>query len=347
MNNRKTFRQPCPRVLVPVLAVSVAMGGCSSVETTVANVDAVVADTVGSIETFVRETFATSEESAPARTGETAFKDAVRLRESGAVDEAVVRLNEAAGLGHAVAAYELGMLYLRGREVPKDLAASARWLNRAADLGEPRAQYLVGANLLAGNGVEKDPARGVVFLARAGEQGHVRAQHLLGQAYAWGVGVPVNPAWAARWHGRAARAGHTEAQYAYGEMHANGAGVPQARTEAYRWLKIAALNNHEPASKLAQTIAASLPRDVVVRLDTEAAAFRPVREAGYSDPPTVEFVQYTLSNAGFETGPVDGRLGARTRSGILSFQRASGLPANGKISVALLDRLVEQSNGSR
>jgi len=346
MNQWMSTRRRYLRVFVSVFFAGVVTGGCSNIETTVASVDEAVANTVGRVETFVRQKFAADEKSGP-QAGRQAYEDAVRLRRSGDTREAVVRLKDAAGFGHPVAAYELGMLYLQGREVPKDLAASARWINRAADLGEPRAQYLVGANLLAGNGVERDPARGVVFLARAGEQGHVRAQYLLGQAYARGVGVPVNPAWAARWYGRAARAGHTEAQYAYAEMHANGAGVPRDRTDAYRWLKIAAINDHDPASKLAQSVAASLPRDVVVRLDTEAAGFKPVREVGVSDPPTVEFVQYTLSNAGFDPGPVDGRLGTRTRSGILSFQHASGLPADGKISVALLDRLVEQSNGSR
>lgn len=339
-----THRPSRPRVFAPVLCAGLIMSGCASVETTVATVDAAVADTVGKVEKFVSEKFAEGEESG-SRDGEEAYREAVRLRRSGAADEAVVRLKQAAELGHPEAAYELGMLYLQGRDVPEDLEASARWLNRAADLGEPRAQYLVGANLLAGNGVERDPARGVSFLARAGEQGHVRAQYLLGQSYAHGVGVPTNPAWAARWYGRAARAGHADAQYYYGEMYANGAGVPADRIEAYRWLKIAAGNNHDAASKLAKSVAAALPPDVVARVDAEAAGFRPIRESTYSDPPTVAFVQYVLGEEGFKTGPVDGRLGPRTRSGIRDFQQANGMPVNGRISVALLDTLVRKTNG--
>lgn len=347
MNSNRLVKQHCLKTFAPVIVLCAATAGCSSVETTVSDIDAAVAETVGRIETFVGETFAAREEPASERAAEKAYEDAIRLRRSGAADEAVVRLKEAARLGHAGAAYELGMLYLQGKDVSKNLAESARWLNRAADLGEPRAQFLVGANLLAGNGVKRDPARGVAFLAKAGEQGHVRAQYLLGQAYAQGVGVPVNPAWAARWYGRAARAGHTEAQYAYAEMHASGAGVPRDKVEAYRWLKLAANHHYEPAIKRVATIAAGLPADVVARVDAEVERFRPTRERGYSDPPTVEFVQYSLTNAGFEAGPVDGLLGTRTRSGIRSFQRASGLPANGEITVALLDRLVQQSNGPR
>ena len=50
-------------------------------------------------------------------------------------------------------------------------------------------------------------------------------------------------------------------------------------------------------------------------------------------------VQKALKIAGFDPGPIDGRLGARTRSAVRDFQNANGLEADGKVGPRTWNKL--------
>ncbi|MDP5359197.1 MAG: peptidoglycan-binding protein, partial [Paracoccaceae bacterium] len=50
-------------------------------------------------------------------------------------------------------------------------------------------------------------------------------------------------------------------------------------------------------------------------------------------------LQQRLTNAGFSTGGVDGRIGPNTRAAIRAYQRSVGLPPDGHPSYMLLQRL--------
>lgn len=50
-------------------------------------------------------------------------------------------------------------------------------------------------------------------------------------------------------------------------------------------------------------------------------------------------VQQKLSDLGYYSGPVDGRMGPLTARGIRSFQQANGMPVDGMPSPELLDRM--------
>lgn len=52
-------------------------------------------------------------------------------------------------------------------------------------------------------------------------------------------------------------------------------------------------------------------------------------------------LQLRLRDAGFDPGPLDGRLGLRTRAALIAFQRANGLAPDGVLGVGTLARLVE------
>lgn len=47
--------------------------------------------------------------------------------------------------------------------------------------------------------------------------------------------------------------------------------------------------------------------------------------------PKAKQIQVALKNAGYEPGPIDGRMGKQTRDAIKAFQTAHNLPADGKI----------------
>ncbi|MDH3314419.1 MAG: SEL1-like repeat protein [Gammaproteobacteria bacterium] len=321
----------------PVLGLALVISGCSSMQPKFDSA-------VDGIKSFFKGDGASQQPAKPSSKAEIAYDQAHQMRAAGKNDEYTRRLEDAANLGHPGAAYELGIAYTQGRVVPKDLNTGARWINRSADLGDQRAQYLIGANFMTGDGADKNPERGVAFLARAGEQGHVQAQYLLGVAYADGNGVSKNPAWAARWYGRAARGGNVDAQYAYGVMYGSGMGIPENDRKAYYWLTLAASGGHAKAGEVAMQIAKRLSNEEISQVEADAKRFVPRSYASLTDPATVMFVQYALRNIGYDAGPVDGMPGKQTKAGIRAYEEARNLPVNGKISVSVLDGLIQSTS---
>ncbi len=57
------------------------------------------------------------------------------------------------------------------------------------------------------------------------------------------------------------------------------------------------------------------------------------------DPATVRAIQAELQRGGYNVGPVDGRLGPRTRAAIREYERQNGLPIDGSPSRFLLDHM--------
>ena len=276
------------------------------------------------------------------RRGKEAYARALGARAAGDPVAAAEYLREAADLGHGQAAYELGLAYIEGSGVPKDLDLSARWINRAADLGDPGAEFLVGSAFYGGIGVDQDVARGLSFLERAADKGHPKAQFLLGQAYVDGIGVTKNPAWAARWYGKAARGGHSQAQYALGVMYASGLGVPKSSRRAYRWFSIAAAGGYGKAVELRDAMAGRLSSAALATADGKVVGFSAKESIGYADAPTVIYVQARLGALGYDAGPVDGIAGARTHGAIEAFQSSQGLTIDGELSRLLVEELFER-----
>ncbi len=109
----------------------------------------------------------------------------------------------------------------------------------------------------------------------------------------------------------------------------------------------------KPAERIAQLESESKAKDQeIVRLQTELSAMRDrssVVEDAYAYEPvtnvktapstaalrvpgvTVQQLQRALKAAGYEPGPIDGRLGRRTKDAVRSFQRAEGLKVDGVV----------------
>jgi localization factor PodJL len=324
-------------LVVPCFASCVLIAGCAELGETWQK-------TGNEIEAFFESTSpgATPEEQNRARS---AYERALGEQAAGDDEARAEHLREAAELGHPQAAYELGLAYMEGRGVAKDLELSATWINRAADLGDPGAEFLVGSSFYAGVGVDQDIPRGLMFLERAAEQGHPRAQFLLGQAYVDGIGVDANPEWAARWYGKAARGGHPQAQYAFGVMFESGLGLPKSSRRAYQWFDLAANNNYEKASVLRDALAEKLSPEELAAAKTMVARFSAKPSTGYTDAPTVMYVQSRLRSLGFDAGPLDGIAGAKTRAAIRAFQKSERLNVDGTLSRTLVEDLFARDPG--
>jgi TPR repeat protein len=87
-----------------------------------------------------------------------------------------------------------------------------QWFRKAAEQGHAMAQFNLGVMYANGEGVPKDDAEAVKWFRKAAEQGDAKAQFNLGVMYAEGRGVPRNDVAAYAWMNLAAAGGHKEAK---------------------------------------------------------------------------------------------------------------------------------------
>ena len=66
---------------------------------------------------------------------------------------------------------------------------------------------------------------------------------------------------------------------------------------------------------------------------------RPAATAASAGGMTMREVQLALQRAGFDPGPIDGKMGRRTRAALRAFQQAQGLSADGRIGPQTIARL--------
>ena len=166
--------------------------------------------------------------------------------------------------GHALAQYNLGMLYADGRGVVQNRARAISWLHKAAEQNIAQAQFnLAGFHLSGG---EPDYAETRFWLARAAESGLDRAQHTLAKLHENGLGTPVDHIIAYRYYSLAAQQGHLPAMYNLGKVFRDGRGVDADESESLKWFRSAAEGGYAKAqAKLGQRYAAGrgVPQDDV------------------------------------------------------------------------------------
>ena len=88
--------------------------------------------------------------------------------------------------------------------------------------------------------------------------------------------------------------------------------------------------------RLSVSCAAAAPTS---RLADAATSPRPFQTPEKPKKATVKQVQLTLAKAGYEPGPVDGRMGPKTRGALQRFQQDKGLAVTGDIDWETLQLL--------
>lgn len=101
--------------------------------------------------------------------------------------------------GDARAEFALGVMYHKGKGVPKDYAKAMEWYSKAAEKGHPVAQNNLGIMFRRGEGVQKDPREAFTWIWMAAMQGNARAQFNLSDMYMHGEGVAKDPVQAYAW----------------------------------------------------------------------------------------------------------------------------------------------------
>lgn len=148
---------------------------------------------------------------------------------------------QAANAGHRRAELDLGILYLRGQGVKRDLVQARAWLEKAAAKDDPYALYALGRAMEDSEGqVLADPARAADLYRRAAEKGYPLAALRYGLALSDGDGVKRDPVGAQRWLLSAQDSGVPEAALALGDMTARAATDEKTVQSAVAWYAIAA-----------------------------------------------------------------------------------------------------------
>ncbi|HTV79563.1 MAG TPA: tetratricopeptide repeat protein [Steroidobacteraceae bacterium] len=114
---------------------------------------------------------------------------------------------KAADQQFGLASYNLAILYLQGRGVPKDEQQFFGWLQKSAQQGFALAQLALAREYLSGRHAPKDPEQALVWFRKAAEQGDGQAEFALGVMYEEGEGVPRDLAQASAWYQKAAAQG--------------------------------------------------------------------------------------------------------------------------------------------
>jgi TPR repeat protein len=116
-------------------------------------------------------------------------------------------------LGDIEAAFALGVLHARGATgIERNYTEAAKLFEIAAAKEHALANYNLGLLFLRGQGRPENPHRAFAHIRYAAWRGVVPAQYDLGTLFATGTGVEANAFEAARWIEKAADAGHAEAQ---------------------------------------------------------------------------------------------------------------------------------------
>ena len=144
----------------------------------------------------------------------------------------------AAPIDEAIAADERG-----------DYATALRITRALAEKGEAWAQRNLGVIYERGRGVPKDYAEALKWFRLAAAQGDAGAQRNLGVMYEKGEGVVLYYAEAVKWYRLAAAQGDAGAQLYLGNMYDKGQGVVQDYARAHMWFSLAAVSGDAGAAK--------------------------------------------------------------------------------------------------
>lgn len=276
-------------------------------------------------------------------------------------------LADAAKAGNPAALYEIGLRYLDGLGFSQDFAKAAFWFDLAAERGSAPAAFQLGSLYEKGTGVDADAGRAVALYREAAEQGNVSAMHNLAVLLANGAnGEKPDFDEAAGWFKKAADHGVADSQFNLAILHARGAGIEADLVQSYKWFAIAAMEGDAEAAKRRDEVAEALG-DADLRqakklaaewqaepLDESANRLASPREwipddlAAASAPidkeSVVRDIQTILNDNGYDAGPVDGQLGAKTDAAIRAFQSANGFAADGAITPELVKALLARNS---
>jgi hypothetical protein len=264
------------------------------------------------------------------------------------VDERLSRagrwFRRAADKGHATSQYRLGTLYELGQGVGKDTAEALRWYSLAAEAGHVKAMHNLGVLSMAEGRRTGSYGAGLHWFRRAAEQGLPDSQFNLGILYERGLGVDKDLAAAYRWYSLAAQQGDAKAVEKRDQIASqlpSPAAPQQEKRQAVAWGTTETENSAPAKAPQAPKPVATRPAQAIERTAEKSLDAAPVSWNAQiaSVDSIVARAQRLLGKLGYRPGPVDGIMGPRTVAAIREFERKAGLPATGRVTDDLVQRM--------
>ena len=159
-----------------------------------------------------------------------------------------------------------------------DFATALREWRPLAEQGDALAQYNLGVLYRKGRGVPQDDVQARQWYEKAAAQGQAKAQYNLGILYLNGGGVPKDYRQALRWFRMAADQGEALAQTKIAIMYDDGQGVPHDFVQAHKWYNLAATNGDKPAAELRDALAKQMTPAQIAEAQKLAREWTPIKE---------------------------------------------------------------------
>lgn len=177
----------------------------------------------------------------------------------------------AADAGNAVAANNMGELYVRGIGVLQNYEKAAEYFRIAADKGSGKGMDNLAALFVDGTGVPVNYPEALKLLQSAVDKGVPSAAFKMGMMYFQGLGVPKSVAESLKWFSKAADGGDPDGQNAMCDAYGLGKGVKQDFAQATYWCALAAQQGHKTAAENVVRAASQLPS---YRTNTDVVALK-------------------------------------------------------------------------
>lgn len=152
--------------------------------------------------------------------------------------------------GVAEAQYDLAMLMLEGKEVPKNDKLALDWLLKSSALENEDANYMLYTFYTTGREVIQNQKVALGFLIKSAEGTNKYAQFELGDYYL----SKNHKVEAFEWYKKSARQEYAPAQYELGLCFYHGIGTFQSKQLAKEWLEKAVLKNYKQAEELLKSL---------------------------------------------------------------------------------------------
>lgn len=164
-----------------------------------------------------------------------------------APNKSIMWYKKAAVQGYPNSILNLGIRYLLGHGVDKDVERAVQYFEEASELDYPDAYLFLGNSYWAGEGIAQDKGKAVWCYRKAADKGLADAQYYLGTSYFNGEGVAQDYKMAVYWYEKAAEQGHANAQNGLGNCFNDGKGTEQDYSKAVFWYRKAAEQGDEIA----------------------------------------------------------------------------------------------------
>lgn len=202
----------------------------------------------------------------------------LKAYKAGDFKTALREFRKAADAGNRNAQFNLGVMYLTGKGVKKNMAQAVKWHRAAADKELPQAQHGLAVMYLRGDGVTQDFSEAAKWFRRAAAQNYPNSQFNLGVLFFQGQGVPKDDAEVVKWITLAAARRFPPALFQMGFMYETGAIFRADPAEALTWYSQGALTGHPESKKKVDDLARQLkldPKKVLARIQKSMGQRRP------------------------------------------------------------------------